>query len=140
MWKALRSQMVLASKTVQIGAESSIFSVLASNHDDWDLSQPGIIPELTNLECLPVLKFVTAPFHFFTKISLRCVQRLWSALTAIHAFQTGFGSILSTNNTVETTRMKQEPVWSRFERISDQIRTERARPYGKFIGTLALSK
>ena len=56
MWKTLRSQMALASKTVQIGGESSIFSVLGSYHDGYDLPQPGIIPEFPHSLCLLVHK------------------------------------------------------------------------------------
>ena len=52
----------------EIGGESSIFLILASKHDSKDLPQPGIFLKLTNLGCLPVLKFLTDLCELFHEL------------------------------------------------------------------------
>ena len=68
MWKTLRPQMAMASKTVEVGDESSIFSVLSINHDGWDLPQPGITPEFPHSMCLLVHKFLTDLSNYFRRL------------------------------------------------------------------------
>ena len=81
MWETLRWLIVLSSKIDQFRAESSIFSILDSNHYNLDTLQPGIVFKLLDSMRLLVPTFLTESsrcFNYFCTLAIQNRRFRWN--------------------------------------------------------------